>query len=54
MKALIVGCGKVGSAAAEDLAKSNVSLEVVIADRDAARAEAVANKIKRKISRGLN
>lgn len=48
MKALIVGCGKVGSAAAEDLAKNNVSLEVVIADRDAARAEAVANKIKRK------
>jgi len=48
MKALIIGCGKVGSAAAEDLAKNNASLNVAIADRDAARAEAVANKIKRK------
>jgi len=48
MKALIVGCGKVGSAAAQDLAKNESSLEVTIADKDSTKAEAVANKIKRK------
>jgi lysine 6-dehydrogenase len=47
MKVLVVGCGNIGSVAAEDFAKS-VSADVVVADNDRARAEAVADKIGMK------
>jgi saccharopine dehydrogenase-like NADP-dependent oxidoreductase len=45
MKVLVVGCGHIGSVAAEDIAKSMSSIEVVVADRDRARAEEVAEII---------
>lgn len=45
MKALVVGCGNIGSVAAEDLAKSMKSVQVVVADCEKARAKAVAEKI---------
>ena len=45
MKVLILGCGNIGSVAAEDIAKSMSSIEVVVADRDRARAKEVAEKI---------
>jgi len=45
MKVLVVGCGNIGSVAAEDLAKSMNSVEIVVADRDGARAKEVAERI---------
>ena len=45
MKALVVGCGNIGSVAAEDLAQSMKSVQVVVADYEKARAKAVAEKI---------
>jgi lysine 6-dehydrogenase len=48
MKVLSVGCGNIGSVAAEDLAKSMDFVEVVVADNNKARAEAVAKKIGAK------
>jgi saccharopine dehydrogenase-like NADP-dependent oxidoreductase len=45
MKVLIVGCGNIGSIAAEDLAKSMDSVEIVVADNDKTRAKTVAEKI---------
>jgi len=45
MKVLILGCGNIGSVAAEDIAKSMSSIEVAVADRDRARAKEVAEKI---------
>ena len=45
MKALILGCGNIGSVAAEDLAESMPTTEVVVADKDEQRAETVAKKI---------
>jgi lysine 6-dehydrogenase len=48
MKVLVVGCGNIGSVAAEDLAGSMSSVEVVVADYDGARAKAVAEKIGTK------
>ncbi len=45
MKILISGCGNIGSVAAEDLAKSMGSIEVVIADKNEARAKEVAERI---------
>jgi saccharopine dehydrogenase-like NADP-dependent oxidoreductase len=47
MKVISVGCGNIGSVAAEDLAKSVSSTEVLIADRDEARAKNVAERINR-------
>lgn len=47
MKALILGCGNIGSVAAKDLAESIISLEVVVADKDKKRAKEVAQKIAR-------
>jgi lysine 6-dehydrogenase len=44
MKALVMGCGNIGSVAAEDLAVSMSSLEVVVADVNEARAKLVAKK----------
>lgn len=44
MKVLIVGCGNMGSVAAEDLAK-DVGCEVVVADYDEKRARSVAERI---------
>ena len=45
MKVLVVGCGNIGSVAAEDLAKSMKSVKIVVADRDGARAKEVAEQI---------
>jgi saccharopine dehydrogenase-like NADP-dependent oxidoreductase len=45
MKVLVVGCGNIGSVAAEDLAKSMKSVEVIVADYDKAKAKAVADRI---------
>jgi len=47
MKALVMGCGNIGSVAAEDLAVSMSSLEVVVADKDEAKAKSVAERIGR-------
>jgi len=47
MKVLVLGCGNIGSVAAEDLAKSMSSLEVVVADKNGARAKDVAERIGR-------
>ena len=47
MKVLVLGCGNIGSVAAEDLAKSLSANQVVLADKDKARAKKVAEKIGR-------
>jgi len=46
MKVLVVGCGHIGSVASEDLAKSLSSVEVVVADKNGARAKEVADEIR--------
>jgi saccharopine dehydrogenase-like NADP-dependent oxidoreductase len=45
MKVLVLGCGNIGSVAAQDLAESRRSLEVIVADNNKARAEAIANRM---------
>ena len=45
MKVLILGCGNIGSVAAEDLAKSLSSIQVVVADKNETRAKEVAERI---------
>jgi saccharopine dehydrogenase-like NADP-dependent oxidoreductase len=45
MRTLVMGCGNIGSVAAEDLAISMSSTEVVVADVDEARAKLVTKKI---------
>jgi len=45
MKALIVGCGNIGSVATEDLVKSISSIQVVVADKSETRAKEVSEKI---------
>jgi saccharopine dehydrogenase-like NADP-dependent oxidoreductase len=45
MKTLVLGCGNIGSVAAEDLAKSMPNCKVVVADKDEKRAETVAKGI---------
>ncbi len=45
MKILIVGCGNIGSVAADDLARSMNSADVVVADNDEKRARTVAERI---------
>ncbi|MEM3704217.1 MAG: saccharopine dehydrogenase family protein [Candidatus Bathyarchaeia archaeon] len=47
MKALILGCGRIGSVAAQDFAE-NISAEVVVADKSQERAKNVVEKIGRK------
>jgi len=47
MKVLALGCGNIGSVAVEDLAESVPSVEIAVADKDAARAKTVAKKIRR-------
>jgi len=47
MKVLVIGCGNIGSVAAEDLAENVSSIEVVVADKKEARAKEVAEKIDR-------
>ncbi|MGB9714726.1 MAG: saccharopine dehydrogenase C-terminal domain-containing protein [Candidatus Bathyarchaeales archaeon] len=48
MKILVLGCGNIGSVAAEDLANSLGLAEVVVADNNLSKARAVAEKIGRK------
>jgi lysine 6-dehydrogenase len=45
MKVIVIGCGNIGSVAAEDLARNMKSTEVVLADNDEKRAKTVARKI---------
>jgi saccharopine dehydrogenase-like NADP-dependent oxidoreductase len=45
MKVLILGSGNIGSVAAEDLAKSISSIQVVVADKNETRAKDVAERI---------
>ncbi len=45
MKVLVLGCGNIGSVAAEDIAKSLSSVHVVVADKDELHARGVAEKI---------
>jgi len=47
MKALILGCGNIGSVATQDLAESMSSVEVFVADKNLARAKEVAKAIGR-------
>jgi saccharopine dehydrogenase-like NADP-dependent oxidoreductase len=44
MKMLVLGCGNIGSVAAEDLAKSLISAEIVVGDINANKARTVAKK----------
>jgi saccharopine dehydrogenase-like NADP-dependent oxidoreductase len=48
MKALILGCGNIGSAAAQDLAESTIPVQAVVADKSETRAKNVAERIGRK------
>jgi saccharopine dehydrogenase-like NADP-dependent oxidoreductase len=48
MKAIILGCGNIGSVAAEDLAQHTNSVEIVVADIDQHKARAVAKRINKK------
>ena len=45
MKVLILGCGNIGSVAAEDIGKSIDAIEVVVADRNETRAKLIAEGI---------
>ena len=45
MKLLVLGCGNIGSVAAEDISRSIDSVEVVVADRDETKAKLVAERI---------
>jgi saccharopine dehydrogenase-like NADP-dependent oxidoreductase len=45
MRALVLGCGNIGSVAAEDLAESRRTDEIVVADKSEARAKEVVKKI---------
>jgi saccharopine dehydrogenase-like NADP-dependent oxidoreductase len=45
MKVLILGCGNIGSVAADDFAKSMSSVEVFAADKNAARAKEAAKRV---------
>jgi len=45
MKVLAIGCGHIGSVAAEDVARSMSTVEVFIADKDENRAKEVAERI---------
>jgi len=45
MKLLILGCGNIGSVAAEDIGKSMDSIEVVVADRDETKAKLISERI---------
>jgi len=47
MKVLVLGCGSIGSVAAEDLAESISSIQVVVADKHEAKAKDVAERIGR-------
>jgi lysine 6-dehydrogenase len=48
MRILVLGCGNIGSVAAEDLAKNMSSVKVVVADKEGARAKEVAERIGKK------
>ena len=45
MKALILGCGNIGSVATQDFAESMSSVEVFVADKNMVRAQEVAKRI---------
>jgi saccharopine dehydrogenase-like NADP-dependent oxidoreductase len=45
MRALVVGCGNIGSVAAKDLAINLASADIVVADKDEDRAKRVAESI---------
>jgi lysine 6-dehydrogenase len=45
MKLLVLGCGNIGSVAAEDIGKSMDSIEVVVADRDETKAKLISERI---------
>jgi saccharopine dehydrogenase-like NADP-dependent oxidoreductase len=45
MKALILGCGNIGSVAARDIADSMKSVEIVLADKSEVRAKEVAESL---------
>ncbi len=47
MRVLVVGCGRMGSAAAEDFARSLSSVDVVVADVDSSIAKQTAERIGR-------
>ncbi|MEM3770355.1 MAG: saccharopine dehydrogenase family protein [Candidatus Bathyarchaeia archaeon] len=45
MRVVVIGCGRMGSAAAEDLAKRMSSVEVFVADKDADKAKETARNV---------
>ncbi|MEM2988169.1 MAG: saccharopine dehydrogenase family protein [Candidatus Bathyarchaeia archaeon] len=47
MRVIVIGCGRMGSTAAEDLAKKTDSIEIFVADKDAEKAKETARKIGR-------
>lgn len=48
MRVLVVGCGRMGSAAAEDLMRTLSHAEVVVADKNSSAAKKVSEKIGRQ------
>lgn len=44
MRAIVMGCGNIGSVAAEDLARSMDTIEIVVADNNESRAKSVAER----------
>ncbi len=45
MKALIVGCGNIGSVAARDLARSSTTIDITLADQNSERAKHLAGPL---------
>lgn len=48
MRALVVGCGRIGSAAVQDLSQTLSCVEVVVADKDSVAAKKAVEKIGRR------
>lgn len=50
MKVLILGCGNIGFVAAEDIAESMCSIDMVLADKSVEKARGAAERIGRNVS----
>jgi len=48
MKIIVLGCGNIGYAATMDLAESLPSSDIIVADKNKARAEEIATKVNRE------
>ncbi|MFH1422567.1 MAG: saccharopine dehydrogenase family protein [Planctomycetota bacterium] len=48
MKIIVIGCGNIGSVAADDLSRSLSNVEITLADNNKEKVKSTAGKIKRK------